>query len=497
MKERVARSLFWMVWSRGGIQALSFLSTLFVARWVSPGDYGVMAVVGIWTAVFAMLAELGLGGAVVQFKDVDEGELNVIFWLTLVTTVSGYLLLFSAAPGIAEWFGIPRVTDALRVASLSLLLASIRLIPDAMLRKEVALDKIAQAEMAAAVLSIPVTLGLAWNGAGVWALVLGWLTQACTQTALIVRFRPWFPGFVISGRRLGAMLRYSLSAVGAHLGWALYQQVDSVIVGKVTNEQSLGLYSMAKHLATLPVTKISVVVNQLSFPILSRWQDDRERLQDSFVKILRLVTCVTMPLSIGGALVADDFVRVALGPNWMPVVPMFRIFCLYAVLHSVQVLFGPVLLARYRTGFLFRRNLLLLVVMPGPFVVGAWWYGTIGVALAWVLVYPLVLVGMAREGMRELGLKASALLRELSPLVRPLLLMTLAVVAVRLFFPVATVGATAVRLTVEILLGAASYGGGIMVDRRMCAEVVEIFGWVFRPRHALGVPKAATQVGGT
>src|SRR5438128_4545612 len=171
MRDRIAKSLFWVVWSRGAVQLLSFLSTLVVARLLDPSDYGLMALIGSWTYAIATIAELGLGFALVQFPDLEERELNTCFWLVAGTTGVGYVTLYASAPAVATWFGIERLTDVLRVAGLSLPLMALRTVPDALLRKHLELDRISQSETAAVVVTVPVVVGLAWSGAGVWALV--------------------------------------------------------------------------------------------------------------------------------------------------------------------------------------------------------------------------------------------------------------------------------------------------------------------------------------
>ena len=123
---------------------LSFISTLLVARWLSLGDYGLMALVGIWTGIIVMVADMGLGWAIVQFPAVKDEELQGCFWVTLLTTTTAYIGLFAFAPVIARWFNSPDLTDVLRVSSATLLLFAFRLVPDAMIKKALRLDKIAQ-----------------------------------------------------------------------------------------------------------------------------------------------------------------------------------------------------------------------------------------------------------------------------------------------------------------------------------------------------------------
>ena len=164
MKDRIAKSVFWIVWSRGVLQIVSFVATIVVARLLSPADYGLMALAGIWTATLAKVSEMGLGPTIIQFQDLEDRELNACFWLTMCLGV-GYLALYTAAPAIAAWFASPRLLDVLRVVGLSLPLVAVRLVPDSLLRKQLKLDKVSQARIASTVVSIPVVLGMAWVAA--------------------------------------------------------------------------------------------------------------------------------------------------------------------------------------------------------------------------------------------------------------------------------------------------------------------------------------------
>lgn len=485
MKDRIARSVFWLAWSRGLVQAVSFLSTLLVARLLSPGDYGLMALATIWTSTLALVAELGLGAVVIQFPDLEDDELNLCFWLSMALAAIGYAALYALAPAAASWFSTPKLVDVLRVAGLTLPLVTFRLVPEGLLRKRLQMDRISQAEVAAVLLTLPVVLGLAWRGAGVWALVAGTLVLPSIQMVAIFWYVRWWPGLRLRSRRLGNLLRYGLGALGARASWAAYEQVDMFILGKVAGGVVLGLYTMAKTLASLPVVKISVVVNQLAVPLMAGLQQDRGALRASFLRGLRLVGCLTIPLCAGMALVANDLVRVALGEKWTPMSPIFSILCLYALIRSVDCLLPPVLFARYRPAFLFWWTGVLLIVMPFGFWAGAAWLGATGVALALVLVYPIIMAWMAREAFKELGLEWRAVLEHLRPIVRATLIMVVFVLAVRWAVPGSDTHERLVRLFLAAGSGALVYAlaifrwGGPLVD-----EVANVAGWLLPRRHS-------------
>jgi O-antigen/teichoic acid export membrane protein len=489
MKEKIAKSVFWVVWSKTFVQALSLASTVLIARWLDPSDYGVMALVGLSSGILAMLTEMGFRGVIVQFKELKQNELNVCFWLMALTAGVSYLVLYHSAPFIADWFGSPRFVDALRLASLSLFFAPIQFVPDSMLRKQLMFDKLSQAEIAATLLTIPIMLTMAWNGFGLWTLVYGTLAGGAMYTALLLVCYPWRPGVSFNTGRLRPMLRYGFSGVGVSIGWFVYAQMDTLIVGKLIGEQALGVYSMAKQIALLPVTKISTVVNQLVFPVMAEWQDNEVRLRSLFLKVLRIVACVTLPLSVGLAVVAGDFIPLILGPQWAPAMPIFQVFCIFAAIHALEVLLPPVLAARYLLAFQFRWTIALIVVMALPFVAGALWKGGLGVAFAWILIYPFMISIMAQRVFKELSLTAAEAFKEVRPVLTAGAAMAVAMLLVLAPLPDATLVDRVVRLTIAVLIGAVVYGtvlfwrGSVLVH-----EVLEPAGWVIGRRRPISKP---------
>ena len=492
MRDRIARSLVWVVWSRGVVQILSLASTLLVARLLTPEDYGVMALAAMWTYIILMVAELGLGAAIVQFRDLDERELNTCFWLTLGLAGFGYFVLYAAAPAIGAWFGNPTLSPVLRVLGLTLPLAALRAVPDAMLRKRLELDKVSKAEIASAVAAMPLVLGTAWAGGGVWALVAGALIVPLVQGAMTFRFVGWSPGLRIGGSRLPSIIRYSLAALGARLCWALYYEADTFVLGKVAGGAVLGFYSMAKQLALLPVDKIYLVVNQLAPPLMAELQADRHAMGTALLRGLRLVAWTTFPMTIGLALVAGDLVHIALTDKWSPAVPIIYVLCIYAAIRSVALLLPSVLMAQYRARFVFGYNVLLLGLMPVAFWIGARWAGAIGVAAAWALVYPIPVIWMASEALRGVEVSWKTLCIELGrPLAATLLLVAAMVAANWALASWVVVG----RLAVTSLAGAAAYAVGLWkFGRPVHREIEQMTRWVLRRDVPSRIPAATMSV---
>jgi teichuronic acid exporter len=481
MHARLARSVFWIIWSKGAGQIVSFLTVLLVARLLSPGDYGLMALAGIWTGAVTLISEMGLGAAIIQFRDVDDAELNACFWLTMASATAGYVVLYGAAPAIAAWFSSPRLADVLRVIGLTLPLLAARVIPDSLLRKRLAFDRLSQADIAAVALNIPVVLGLALAGAGVWALVAGALTMTLVQGVWVFWFARWRPGFRIGGARLPALLRYSIATLGSRLSWAAYQQADAFVLGRVSGDVAVGYYSMARDLAALPVSKVSVVVNQLAAPVMAELQERVPELRRSFLRAIRLVIALSLPLCVGVMLVGGDGVRVVLTDKWAEAIAPLQILAAYSILSSIAVLCVPALMARYRTGFVLRYTTAQLLIMPVAFWVGATSAGPLGVALAWATVYPIGFVWLLRATLRELQIGWRAFLVELRPAACSTSVMVLAVVLGRVVGDRLMDDQLPVRLGVMVAAGALAYGATFWwLAGPVRGEILQVAGWMVR-----------------
>jgi O-antigen/teichoic acid export membrane protein len=226
--------MFWIVWSRGALQAFSLVTTLLVARILAPADYGVMALAGFWTGMAGMLAEMGIGSAITQFRDLDKREVDTCFWITMAAAAVCSAALWVSAPLIARWFAAPRLAQVLPILSLVLPLTACRVVSDGLLRKRLALDRVSQAEIIGTVVALPVMFGCALGGLGVWALVVGALVGPAVRTIATFAFAPWRPGLHVGGDRVRDVIQFSVATLGVKVMWSLREWGNTLAIGKVT-----------------------------------------------------------------------------------------------------------------------------------------------------------------------------------------------------------------------------------------------------------------------
>jgi teichuronic acid exporter len=482
LRTRVAHSIFWLTWSRGLVQLLSFATTVLVARKLDPADYGIMALAGVFIATSGMLAEMGLGTAIVQFRDLERAELNTCFWITMILAIIACGILALGAPVIAHWFAVPRLAEVLPYLALALPLTACSTVSDSLLRKQLALNRVSQAEIIRGLVTLPVMLYCAYAGFGVWTLVIGFLMGEIVRSVAIFSFAPWRPGLRIGGARAMEMLHFSLKTIGITILWALQEQADVLVIGYFTGQTAVGLYSMAKTWAMLPTAKISSVAYMLGSPMMAELQADIAAMRRALFRAVRLTSAIAMPASAGMALVAEPMVEVLLGDTWLPAVGLLQWLCLYAAARAIEVLLPPVLVARRRQRFLIRYYLALLLGVSAGAALGAWWYGATGAVVIFTPVYCVLMIIMTREVLGELQGSFWDMWSEIWPILTATAAMAAAVLLLR---EIIFSGRTEPQLLELVLLsvtGGITYLGALFaLGRTVIGEVIEVLSWIFPP----------------
>lgn len=386
-------------------------------RLLSPGDYGLVAMAMVFMNVLLMFAEAGLGAALVQAQVVEEHTLRRIFGAGILFNVVLFALQFAAAPLIAGFFEEERLVSIIRVLSLQLLLNAFGLVPSALLSQRLDFKRQALIGLASAVCSSLCTLFLALAGYGVWALVCGSLIAALCQTVganLAASFLRW-PDFSFKETR--GLIVFGGQLTAARLLWLIYSQADIFIAGRLFGKEMLGFYSVAMHLASLPVQKITAVLNQIAFPAFAQTQRQTETVRVHMLKGVRLLSFVAFPVLWGISAIAPEIVTVLLGPKWVAAITPLQLLPLVMPLTMLSPFLNTAFQGIGRGGVVFSNVFTACVFMPAAFWIGARW-GLVGLCVAWLVGFPLVFIINLHRMLPLVGLKVSSALK---PIALPML----------------------------------------------------------------------------
>ena len=469
VEKQVFAALKWTSLAKLIGQIISWGVTLIVLRVLLPADYGLMAIVSTIITVLAGIAELGLGASVVQAPKLNRDDLGAVTSAVIALNLGIGVLVGLLAPLAAWFFAEPRLTLLIQFACLQFLFNAVGTVPQALAYRDMNFKWLAGAELAAVVTSALATLGLAWHGYGVWALLLGSLLQNFIRTALLLRRGMARPVL----RRQG--LREHVTFGGMFTITRLITQVvyesDILMAGHFLSGQAIGLYSVSLHLATLPMQKIMSVINQVAFSAVAQLQHDRARLRQHMLAATRLLTVFSLPLFWGVSVVATEFVATIMGPGWAEAVFPLQAICLITPLRMLNIVYNTMALGVGHMQLNVMNTVTSASVLPLAFYIGVYW-GVNGLAFAWVIAIPIISFYRLPKMLRIIDIRSSDLVACLKAPVVAGAIMYAAVGLGRL----ACEGlAPAMSLALLIVLGAGAHVRALLLlDRRIIPDVLKI-----------------------
>lgn len=396
------RTMGGMGWMSVSVVLRSILQLVvlgILARHITPREFGVVSAALVVLASMAVFAEAGVGTALVQRPTIDDRDIRVAFTFQVVAAIVLWLVLWSAADLIAAGFDIDGLTRVLPVITFAVVLDSLSL-GAFLLQREMRFRQLAIVEVVSWAVGYGlVTVVLALLDFGLWALVLGNVTQLALRTTLLWVLRP-HPARPLWD--LGILRGLLFFGGGYTLGWwanFVARQGDNVVVGRWLGAEQLGLYTRAYSLMRQPATLFGQVVNKVLFPAMAAVQHDRRRLRSSYLRAAAVVAIVVLPFSAVAMVLSPEIITVVLGPEWLALRPAFDVM-VYGMLFRTSYKLGDSLATA--TGHVYQRaarQILYAVVVIGGALVGQRW-GIVGVA--WAL---LVALGVNFGAMAGLSLR--------------------------------------------------------------------------------------------
>ena len=470
LKGRVVSGLRWQAAAKLASQLISWGATLVVMRLLAPADYGLMAMTMVLVGLTALVAEMGLGAALVRTPEVTVAQQRAVFGLALLVNSGLYLALLALAPLSVALFSEPQLWMLTAAMGLQLPLAALCVVPESMARRELRFKQLSLVEIVTQVGAAITTLACAWAGLGVWALVAGHLAATAIKAAmLLLRFGTVAPRFALRGQRELATFGGALTA--NRLLWFAYTQADVFIAGKLLGPQLTGAYAAAVNLANMPMQKLMGISNQVAYSAFSRLQGDAKALAQGVLGSLRITATIGIGLLWGVGATAPDLIPLLLGPQWLLTVIPLQLVAAVVPLRLVQTTLSTATIAAGHVGADLRNNLVGLAVMAPAFALGAHWGGVNGLALAWLLGFPLVFVLAVRRITGKLGLGLSQVLRQLlEPAAAGAVLW---LVVSGLSWVLTPVLPAALSLAVQVVVGAACFVGVVaLIDRPTLRELL-------------------------
>ncbi len=403
IERKAARGGLWLAGFRYSTQLCSWVITIIIARILVPADYGLFEMATILTGYVAIFSELGLGAAIVQRERINNKELSSLFWLLVFWGFILALICFILAYPAVAIFGEKRILRITQAVSLVFIISSLSIVPRNLLQRDLRFKTIGLIDASSVLPSSLIMIIIAKSGGGIWTLISGMIIQEFLRAFLLFVFAGWSPQIHFRITEIKAYVKFGLNLAGANSLGYIFEKADRFFGGRALGASALGNYSLAIQLSVIPTAKLVSLINSVSFPVFSRYQRHDDNFNSFYLRLVKIISFITMPVYVGGFFIADELIPFVLGSKWLAVIFPFKLLCLSQIITSITTPTPYANVAQGRPHWLLYMSIICLFIVPLSFYIASR-HGLNALAIPWITVIPVLKLSFTWVTIRELGI---------------------------------------------------------------------------------------------
>jgi O-antigen/teichoic acid export membrane protein len=369
LRERSLKAVVWSAADALGRQAFQFVTSILLARLLSPKEFGLMGMILVFMALATAFVDSGFASALIQRKELTEEDKTSVFLFNICSGLVMAGLMFGAAPAIARFYKQPVLTGLTRLMSLNLFITALGSVQFSLLSRQLNFRTQWKVSMVASVVSGAVAVMLAWRGWGVWSLAIQANVSALASTLMVWSLVAWRPSGTATLHSLRSMFHFGSRVLASGLLNTIFERAQLLLIGKVFGPLDLGYFTRAYSTQLFPAGVFQSIVSRVTYPMFSTIASDRVRLKAAMRKCMNTIGAVVMPMMVGLALMAKPVVIVLFGVKWLPCVPYLRILAVAGALLPLHVANLEVMLAAGRSDLFFRAEVVKKVLIAAALAV--------------------------------------------------------------------------------------------------------------------------------
>lgn len=432
LKRRTAKGLFWGGLSNGIQQLLFFLFGIFLARLLSPADYGMVGMLTIFTAIATTLQESGFTAALTNKHNASHKDYNAVFWFSSLAGIAMYVILFFCAPLIARFYGKPELTPLARYLFIGFAISSTGTAHYAILFKRLMVKQKAIAQIIALVVSGTVGIIMAVNGMAYWGIATQTIAYIVVATACYWIFSPWRPSLHIDFSPLRDMFRFSSRLLITNIFMHINNNIFSVLLGRLFSTANVGFFTQANKWNNTGNSVITNMIAGVAQPVLAEIGNDIDRQQNVFRKMLRFSSFIAFPVMAGLALIARELIVITVTEKWTDSIPMLQLLCIWGAFLPLQSLCSNLVISKGRSDINMWNTIIIgilqiiLLLLSAPYGILSMIKVFVAVNIAWMLAWHYAV-------WRLIGLSLLSSIKDVLPFALSAVIMVCATYAVTSF----------------------------------------------------------------
>ena len=392
LKNKTAKGVAWGFMDNLIGTGILAVVNIILANILSPEEFGLVGMTSIFISLSTALVDSGFTNALTRKKIVNEEDLNTVFYFNVLTALVLYLILFFSAPAISSFFQQDILQDIIRIIGLVLVINAAGIVQKVQLVRKIDFKTQAFISLISSVISGLVGIIMALKGYSVWSLVCMQICRAVVITLLLWILSRWIPSWKFSKKSFGEMFSFGGKLLLSCIISNLWTEIYSLIIGKIYSPGTLGQYMRADKFKSLVTSNVSIVVQRVSYPVLSQIQDESYRQARIYRRILRMTIMISSAAVLGLAAVAEPAVLILIGDQWIPSIPYLQILCLSGLFLPVMIISANVINADGHSGKTLKLEIFKTLLTIFPIMLGIWFNIE---ALLWGMVVVAIIASLA------------------------------------------------------------------------------------------------------
>ena len=328
LKEKTAKGLFWGGMNNGVQQLLGLLFGIILGRLLSPTDYGMIAMISVFSLIANELQNSGFKTALTNLDNPSSNDYNAVFWFNILMGGGMYAILFFCAPLIAAYYHTPELIPLCRYSFLGFVFSSFGAAQSAYLFKNIRAKQQAKAGMTAVLVSSIVGVTMAWKGYSYWALATQSNIYILLCTLFYWHYSPWRPSWHIDFKPVRRMFRFSCKILISGILTNINNSILNILLGRYYSAQATGYYNQAYQWNSKCYYLLQGMLAQVSQPVMTSIRNDHERRLRVLRKLIRFTAFISFPLLFGFGLVSKELITITIGNEWLNSVPLLQMLCI-------------------------------------------------------------------------------------------------------------------------------------------------------------------------
>lgn len=416
LKQKAIQGVVWTSINRFTTIGIQFISGIILARLLTPDDYGCIGMLSIFMLISSTFIDGGFGSALIQKKRPSQEDYSTIFIWNLGISIIIYTLLYVSAPAIAYFYKIPLLSDILRIQGIILILNALQTVQVNQLNKQFRFKKIAIVSLITSITSLSVTIYLAYEGLGVWALVTQNILLSLIPTIIYWFTNKWYPQLRFSIHSFKELFSFGFYMFLSSIINTTVNNIQGLLIGRLYNPTIVGYYSKAHSTEKLASTSISQIIAQVSYPLYAELQDNKLALINVVKKLTALLAYITFPMLSLLALLATPIFTLLYSEKWLNCVPYFQILCIAGIAICLQSVNSQTISAIGKSKLMLKWTVVKQLSGVSIVVLGLIFFGIEGLLVGMVIKSWLIYIVNASLVSTHIGYKLKNQLLDLCPI---------------------------------------------------------------------------------